>query len=134
MSRVIVCGSRDGMRCWDLVARALSSFDHDRFSIQHVIVGSLRGVDRAAFDWALKFERSATVVPAHWNDLGKAAGPARNERMYREHKPDAVIAFPGGRGTEHMKLVATRAHCPLWTCEVTGEREDHWQWREVCHV
>jgi hypothetical protein len=37
-------------------------------------------------------------VPAEWETHGRKAGPIRNARML-EHKPDLVVAFPGGKGT-----------------------------------
>jgi hypothetical protein len=40
---------------------------------------------------------------------GRHAALIRNERMLNEGKPDAVIAFPGGRGTFHMSRLAESA-------------------------
>jgi len=37
-----------------------------------------------------------------WDELGKKAGPLRNQRMLDEGKPDLVVAFPGGGGTKDM--------------------------------
>jgi hypothetical protein len=34
---------------------------------------------------------------------GKKAGPLRNQRMLDEGRPDLVVAFPGGGGTEDMR-------------------------------
>jgi hypothetical protein len=41
------------------------------------------------------------AVMADWS-IGRKAGPIRNQRMLDEHKPDLVVAFPGGRGTADM--------------------------------
>lgn len=128
---VIVCGSREGLANIGLVERALSSFETDRFKLEHVVVGSTRGVDGDAMRWALKHERTVTVVCARWAEHGKAAGPARNERMFAMFKPHAVLAFPGGAGTASMRGIAEREWCPLWTCEVRGEHRDHWQWHQT---
>jgi hypothetical protein len=42
--------------------------------------------------------------PADWNKYGKAAGPIRNAQMAKY--ADAVILFPGGRGTANMRKLA----------------------------
>lgn len=41
--------------------------------------------------------------------LGRAAGPMRNKQMLEEGKPDLVVAFPGGAGTENMVKQAKAA-------------------------
>ena len=41
-------------------------------------------------------------VRADWEKHGKAAGAIRNQQMLDDYHPDAVIAFPGGRGTADM--------------------------------
>ena len=33
----------------------------------------------------------------------------RNQKMLNEGKPDGVLAFPGGKGTENMIELATRS-------------------------
>jgi hypothetical protein len=40
--------------------------------------------------------------PADWKAHGRAAGPIRNQRMIDEHRPELVVAAPGGRGTADM--------------------------------
>jgi hypothetical protein len=48
------------------------------------------------------------TVRADWDRLGKAAGHERNGRMLLE-KPDRVIAFRGGKGTQNMVWQAREA-------------------------
>ncbi len=125
LSRFIVCGSRDGCGV-GVVERALTAFDRDTLRLEHVIVGSHRGVDGDAANWALRHERIITIVPAEWNRFGKAAGPTRNERMPQLFQVRGVLAFPGGAGTAGMVSIARREHIPLWHCLISGH---HWQWR-----
>jgi hypothetical protein len=40
--------------------------------------------------------------PAEWKTYGKSAGMIRNQKMLDEGKPDLVVAFPGGSGTDDM--------------------------------
>jgi hypothetical protein len=111
--RVIVCGSRGGLS-YPFVAQGLGTFDREVKHIDHVIVGSFRGVDREAHTWAVNHERVVTVVSAAWSELKEAAGPLRNERMAYQFNPSAVLAFPGGPGTANMKKVARLLGLPLY--------------------
>jgi hypothetical protein len=42
------------------------------------------------------------VYKAEWDKHGRAAGPIRNQQMLDDGKPDLVLAFAGGRGTDDM--------------------------------
>jgi hypothetical protein len=55
------------------------------------------------------------IYHADWQ-LGRKAGPIRNQRMLDEGRPELVIAFPGGRGTSDMTARARAA--PLETISV----------------
>lgn len=94
--RVIVCGGReykDRERLYDVL---------DGHGIVEVAQGGAPGADTLAFDWAWSRGVPVKAFPADWKAHGRAAGPIRNQRMLDEFKPDAVIAFPGGRGTADM--------------------------------
>lgn len=73
-----------------------------------IISGAARGADSAGVDWAVVNWLDFIEYPADWS-LGKRAGYVRNKKMLEEGKPDLVIAFPGGRGTENMKSLAREA-------------------------
>jgi len=69
-----------------------------------LVVGCARGADKHARFWA-----SDTLPPeqyeiysADWVKYGNSAGPIRNQKM-ADSGLDLLIAFPGGRGTAHMK-------------------------------
>jgi hypothetical protein len=114
----IVCGGREGvvppdlktaptrdqLAQWAALGRfALTSFREDHATeLQHVVVGSKRGCDWLAFQWATDHEIDATVAPAKWSKQKRAAGPIRNRRMLDVYQPQAVLALPGGRGTADM--------------------------------
>jgi hypothetical protein len=61
--------------------------------------GWCRGVPRKPYE----------VTQGEWDELGKKAGPLRNQRMLDEGKPDLVVAFPGGGGTKDMVRRAVKA-------------------------
>lgn len=104
--KIIVCGGRDYSN------QAFLEEWLDRLNqsgqVSAVIHGGASGADTRAGVWAKKRGVPVRVFPADWKAHGKAAGPRRNARMLEE-RPDAVVAFPGGRGTDDMVRQATRA-------------------------
>ncbi|KKM72212.1 hypothetical protein LCGC14_1422810, partial [marine sediment metagenome] len=58
-------------------------------------------------NWANLMRIPVKKFPANWDKYGKQAGFIRNAEMAQY--ADAVILFPGGRGTDHMYNVA-RSH------------------------
>lgn len=109
--RLLVCGGRhftaartvDG---WlDLV--------HWSCPVQVLIHGAARGVDTLAGEWAFARGVEVEPYPADWAGAGKTAGRERNARMLDVGMPNAVIAFPGGRGTKHMVKLAYAARVPV---------------------
>ena len=98
--RVIVCGGRefaDSEHVW----RVLGDLD-DIHGIEAIAHGGATGADSEAGEWAARMRNPVTVYRARWKQEGRAAGPRRNQRMLDEFKPDAILAFPGGRGTADM--------------------------------
>ena len=95
------------------LTRALNAF-HARRTITILIHGAATGADALAREWA-SAQRIATIpFRADWKRRGRKAGPERNARMLTDGKPDAVLAFPGGRGTQDMIRKAMRAGVPVW--------------------
>ena len=101
--RVLVCGGRN-FRDFDLLSRTLV-----QVSPSVIIDGGARGADWMASSWALENRVRSITYRADWNAHGKAAGPIRNQRMLDEGRPDLVLAFPGGRGTDDIVRRANAA-------------------------
>lgn len=99
MITILVCGGRD-FDDYSLMENTLTQI-HKQLGISQLIHGDARGADRLSGAWASKNGIAVTAVPADWNKFGKSAGFRRNETMARM-SPDLVVAFPGGKGTEHM--------------------------------
>ena len=101
--RILVCGGRDyhDAEYMSLVLNAAKP--------AVIIHGAAKGADTLAGQWARDHGVPVEEYPANWDRDGLQAGPLRNLRMLTESKPDLVIAFPGGKGTAHMRKVA-RAH------------------------
>ena len=108
MSRILVCGGRD------YADRARVWQELDAWRAKHgrlvVIQGGARGADEHARTWAY-LQSSVYLInePADWKKDGRRAGPIRNQRMIDDHRPDWVLAFPGGSGTADMVRRAEKA-------------------------
>lgn len=81
-----------------------------------IIHGDAAGADSAADMWAQSREIPVRRFPAKWKTFGPGAGPLRNKQMLEEGKPQAVVAFPGGKGTNNMIEQARRARVPVKEC------------------
>jgi len=110
--RVIVCGGRD-YADREAAFAALDRF-HARNGITCLIQGGATGADALAYEWASSRFITVHNVPADWKKHGKAAGPVRNKQMLHDYFPHAVIAFPGGRGTDGMIKQAKAAGVPVY--------------------
>ena len=104
--RVLVCGGRAYADRQTLYG-ALDTL-HSRHKFKIVIAGGARGADSLAEEWARDRNIPSEIYHADWQ-LGRKAGPIRNQRMLDEGRPQLVIAFPGGRGTEDMTARARAA-------------------------
>ena len=101
MFRVLCCGGRDYANRAALFA-ALDHLLAKRLPGVVIIHGGAQGSDSLAGQYAFERGLACEVYPADWAAHGRAAGPLRNARMITEGKPDAVVAFAGGRGTADM--------------------------------
>jgi len=110
--RLIVCGGRDFLD-WHVVWMRLDQV-HSKRGISQIIAGGCSGADAFATDWARKNDVPIREYYAAWEKHGKAAGPIRNQQMIDDGKPDGLIAFPGGRGTNDMVLRAQVAGLTVW--------------------
>lgn len=112
--KIIVCGGRD-YKDRDATARILTDIKERRglFAdfpepVEVVIHGNARGLDRMAGIIAHQLGFKVKKYPAQWDKYENAAGPIRNRQMLEEEKPDAVVAFPGGAGTDNMVAQAVK--------------------------
>lgn len=110
--KVIVCGGRDFDNV-SAVRHALTAA-HAKRPITLLIEGGATGADKLARQWAQSVEVQCVTEQADWKRYGPAAGPIRNRVMLEKHKPDAVIAFPGGTGTADMVTIARHAGVKVW--------------------
>jgi len=71
------------------------------------VSGGAPGADHEGERFAKADNIPLTVFSAQWIKYGKAAGPKRNREM--AEYADAVVLFPGGKGTESMYREAGQA-------------------------
>lgn len=98
--KVLVCGGRN-FDHRTFLFKTMAYF-HDAFNFTSVIEGEAKGADTLARYWAESNQIPIEKYPADWKTHGKSAGPIRNRQMIVEGKPDLVIAFDGGSGTDNM--------------------------------
>ena len=123
--RVLVCGGRD-CTDQDFVWGELDKL-HTFFGFKFVIEGGARGVDSLAGGWATQRGLINLKFPAEWERLGRGAGHARNKEMLVKGKPDMVIVFPGGKGTNNMRETALKHGVPvLRFCLDPGKASQVW--------
>jgi YspA, cpYpsA-related SLOG family len=111
--RLAVTGGRD---YWDVdtIFLVLDTW-HERRPITMLIHGACpTGLDHVADIWAASRRVPCTPEPAAWSEHGKSAGPRRNQLIWDKHSPDALLSFPGGRGTADMIRCGHRACKPVY--------------------
>lgn len=96
--KVIIAGSRDDTYSVEEIQMAV---DKSGFEVTTLISGQATGVDSSAEEWAKSKNIPVLLFPADWKRYGKKAGPIRNAKM--AVAADALIALPGGKGTQDMK-------------------------------
>jgi hypothetical protein len=133
--RLLVCGGRTYGEMPDLCPREQyqryrQKVDRERFilfetldqlhkkrNFTDLINGAAKGADRHAVRWALPKRLTINSFRPDWKNLGKGAGPIRNQQMIDIGKPDLVVVFPGGDGTADMVRRARAANIEVIEAE-----------------
>ena len=84
----------------------------DEIDITEVVSGGASGADAEGERYAKNKAIPVSRFPADWKAHGKAAGPIRNRQMAKY--ADAVVLFPGGRGTASMRKEAIMAGIKIY--------------------
>lgn len=107
--RVLICGGRHYCN-QTFFKQMLDHIQKDQGPFTLIIQGGAKGADYLAHLYAAKNGIKEEIYNAEWDKYGNAAGAIRNAQMLKEGKPDLVVAFPGGSGTEDMVKKAKRAN------------------------
>ncbi len=103
--KIIIAGGRD-YYC-SAEDYTLLNILHRRYGFTEVVHGGADGADKSGSEWANCKKIPIREFPAKWAKMKKAAGPIRNKEM--AEYADAVILFPGGKGTNSMFWEAHKA-------------------------
>lgn len=108
--KLIIAGGRDfiGMEKNFNMLEALNTV----INIVEVVSGCARGADRFGESWAEFQDIPITKFPAKWDQFGRSAGHIRNRQMAKY--ADAVVLFPGGKGTMNMKEQAEKYNITIY--------------------
>ena len=113
---VLTTGGRD-FRDSELVDRVLRWWHNRAYEGEEqlvVLVGDCpTGADAMVREWCEAKGVIYLLGVAPWNQQGKRAGPRRNLAMVAA-KPDALVAFPGNKGTAHCTQAAQAAGIPIY--------------------
>lgn len=94
-----------------IIERAIAASPWAGMTVDVLIHGDARGIDRIAHRWALQGNATPVPVPARWRELGRKAGNVRNHRMCNmltaardDGERVGCLAIPSrwSRGTWHM--------------------------------
>lgn len=111
---ILVCGSRDwrDRGAVHLVLMCEPNAQGWGDAPIKIIHGDARGADQMAHASAVDLGYEVEAFPAEWEKYGKYAGPHRN-RLMLDEKPDLVVAFGHGRGTDDTVGEAERRGIPV---------------------
>ena len=100
--KLIIAGGRD----YKFSPADIINLDklNERIGVDEVVSGHAKGADTCGENWARSLNIPIKQFQANWDGFGKQAGFIRNAEMAQY--ADAVVLFPGGKGTEHMYNVA----------------------------
>jgi hypothetical protein len=115
--KLLVCGGRDlnEVEVYDQLASWIIGFESSsNWFVTEIIQGRATGADTAAYNYAIDHGLVTQSYFPHWERFGNAAGMIRNKKMLTEGQPDAILAFPGGKGTKGMIKLAENAGIPVY--------------------
>jgi hypothetical protein len=117
--RVLFTGGRD-FKDIDLFLETVCEFEEQHGNITEIIHGGAQGADNMAETLYIYFRTSGerpeikrTRIDARWEELGKRAGPVRNQELV-DLKPDWVIPMPGHKGTADCVKRCNKAKIPVF--------------------
>lgn len=119
---ILVCGGRDysdNSFVFQILDRV-----HRKYGITKIVHGGASGADTIADVWAVLAQvenKAYPVTKEEWKILGRKAGPLRNQKMLDNEAVDAIIAFPGGSGTQDMINRGLRAGIGVWQPTITKD-------------
>lgn len=127
LTTLIISGGRDYVlrkKHIKRLERLVVKLSAERRIVTRVAHGNCpSGADQVAELWAASMQLPVDHYDANWKDLGRAAGPIRNEQMAAAHlnKDCVVVLLPGGRGTANMAEQALKYGLDVEDWRTDGE-------------
>lgn len=120
--RLLICGGRH----FDEAATILDELTrfHAHRPVTVLIHGGLPMIGTPAESWARQNDVHVIRYPANWTLLGKQAETRRNLFMLEDSRPDALLAFPGGRHTVELLQRARSISVPVILAKATCPRAE----------
>ena len=112
--KLIIAGGRDYLLSFEDCLRLNIIRSDPAVRELEIVSGCARGVDTYGMAWAESLLIPIKRFPANWQKFGRQAGFIRNSEMAQY--ADAVILFPGGKGTEHMYNAAKAHRLEIYDC------------------
>ncbi|MGN8021155.1 DUF2493 domain-containing protein [Phyllobacterium sp. 22229] len=111
--RLLISGGRH----FDVAEAILDELNriHAACPVTVLIHGGLPALGSVAEDWARQNDVHIVRYPANWSLLGKQADTKRNRFMLEDSRPDALLAFPGGKHLQELVQQAHARHIPVIT-------------------
>ena len=116
--KILACGGRyycDKSFLFSVLDKIAEKYPYPTYTIV-IIEGEQTGADILAKDWAKSNNFKHLPFPADWTKFGNKAGYLRNAQMLAEGRPDLVVAFPGGKGTNMMINLAKEINVKVIDC------------------
>lgn len=102
MYKIIVAGSRlmhDYFLVESVLSRIIQNYPKQEIEI---VSGGAKGADKLGELFATKHQLNLKVFPADWDNLGKKAGPIRNQQM-ADYATHCIVFWDGiSRGSKDM--------------------------------
>lgn len=94
--KLIIAGGRN----YKFTSEDIILLDNMRDKITEIVSGGATGADTEGVKWGRAHNLPCRIFFPIWRKFGRSAGHIRNRDM--AIYADAVVLFPGGRGTESM--------------------------------
>jgi YspA, cpYpsA-related SLOG family len=118
--RLIVCGGRH-FRDMALVEKALRRINAVR-QIDVIVHGGSAGIGMPVETWGREHDVHIIRYPP-CRSPGRSGDSKRDEFMLLDGRPDAVLAFPGGRRTKAFVELASAQRIPVIFAQADTDRQ-----------
>lgn len=115
--KLIIAGSRD-MKSFGCLGLSIVSAMRQGLlvdDVSEVVSGCATGVDTFGEEWAIQRNIPIKRFRADWKNLGKAAGPIRNQQMAEYADAALIVMWEGGtKGSMNMVENMKKLNKPVY--------------------